>query len=38
MPVYDIAVIREMLSVAFSTGEINTLAFDLFPKLYGDFD
>lgn len=34
---YDLAVVREMLDEAFSVGEINTLAFDLFPKTYRDF-
>ncbi|MCA9999309.1 MAG: hypothetical protein KDE56_26285 [Anaerolineales bacterium] len=37
MPAYDLAVVREMLTQAFSSGEINTLAFDLFPNLYNDF-
>ena len=37
MPVYDLTIIRQMLSEAFSIGEINTLAFDLLPKLQGDF-
>ncbi|MCA9964159.1 MAG: hypothetical protein KC423_07950 [Anaerolineales bacterium] len=37
MPAYDLAVVREMLSQAFSIGEINTLAFDLFSNLYNDF-
>ena len=30
-------IIRELLSKAFSNNEINTLAFDLFPDIYGDF-
>lgn len=37
MPVYNLANIREMLSTAFSIGEINTLAFDLLRQLYDDF-
>ncbi|MAU02188.1 MAG: hypothetical protein CL608_34050 [Anaerolineaceae bacterium] len=37
MPVYNLAKIREMLTAAFNIGEIDTLAFDLFPKLQGDF-
>lgn len=37
MPDYNLALIRQMLSEAFSIGEINTLAFDLFPKLQDDF-
>ncbi len=37
MPDYNHAVIRELLSQSFDTAEINTLAFDLFPKLRADF-
>lgn len=37
MPVYNLAKIREMLTAAFNIGEIDTLAFDLFPKVQGDF-
>ena len=37
MPVYNFAKIRELLTAAFSSGEINTLAFDLFRPLYDDF-
>ena len=37
MPVYDQAVIRQMLADAFDAGEIDTLAFDLFPRVQGDF-
>ena len=37
MPVYNFAKIRELLTAAFSSGEINTLVFDLFRPLYDDF-
>ena len=37
VPVYDQATFHQMLTAAFSTGEINTLAFELFPKIYDDF-
>lgn len=37
MPAYDLAQIRQLLAAAFSSGEINTLAFDLFYDLHGDF-
>ena len=29
--------VMDMLTNAFSTSEIDTLAFDLFPQIYGDF-
>ena len=38
MPVNDnLAPLREMLDEAYSVGEINTLAFDLFPQVYRNF-
>ena len=33
----ELAVIRELLSDAFNSGEIDTLAFDLFQPVYRDF-
>lgn len=34
---YDLQAVRELLSAALSSGEISTLAFDLFPTVYEDF-
>ena len=34
---YNLPVIRQLLTHAFNAGEIKTLAFDLFPEVYGDF-
>ena len=34
---YDLQAVRELLGAAFSAGEINTLAIDLFQPVYQDF-
>lgn len=34
---YNLAAIRKLLTDAFSSGNIQTLAFDLFPEVYDDF-
>ena len=37
MTQYNLAAIRELLAAAFSSGEIDTLAFDLFQEVYRNF-
>jgi hypothetical protein len=37
MSEYNLHIIRELLAEAFSSGEISTLAFDLFHEVYADF-